>query len=86
MSTNERRRVVVTGLGAVTPLGIGMQVTFERLLRGESGIDHIRRWDPSDLGVRIAGEVPQFRPQDYLPNCCCKSVRTCATAGCSRCP
>ena len=67
MSTNERRRVVITGLGAVTPLGIGMQVTFERLLRGESGIDRIRRWDPSDLGVRIAGEVPEFRPQDYMP-------------------
>jgi len=52
------RRVVVTGLGLLTPLGYGVDVTWERLVGGESGIDAILGCDVSDLACRIAGEIP----------------------------
>jgi 3-oxoacyl-[acyl-carrier-protein] synthase II len=54
------RRVVVTGLGAVTPLGNTAPETWERALAGESGIDWIRAFDPSDFPVRVAAEVKDF--------------------------
>jgi 3-oxoacyl-[acyl-carrier-protein] synthase II len=57
-----KRRVVVTGLGAVTPLGNDVETTWEGLLAGRSGIGLITRFDPSDLDVRIAGEVKDFDP------------------------
>jgi 3-oxoacyl-[acyl-carrier-protein] synthase II len=52
------RRVVVTGLGLVTPLGCGHKHTWSRLLNGESGIRGIQSFDTSDLPVKIAGQVP----------------------------
>jgi 3-oxoacyl-[acyl-carrier-protein] synthase II len=52
-----RRRVVVTGVGAITPLAQGAKQTWQRALAGESGISCIERWDPSELPVRIAGEI-----------------------------
>lgn len=52
-----RNRVVVTGLGAVTPVGKDVPTTWEGLLKGRSGVDRIRSFDPSDLDVRIAAEV-----------------------------
>jgi 3-oxoacyl-[acyl-carrier-protein] synthase II len=55
-----RRRVVVTGLGAITPLGNDVATTWEGLLAGRSGVDRIRSLDPSDLGVQIAAEVKGF--------------------------
>jgi len=58
-----RRRVVVTGLGAVTPLGNDVPTTWERLLAGQSGIARIARFDPSNLDVQIAGEVKGFDPE-----------------------
>src|SRR6266542_4679350 len=54
------RRVVVTGLGAVTPLGNCVSTTWEGLLRGRSGVGPISLFDASDLGVRFAGEVKEF--------------------------
>jgi 3-oxoacyl-[acyl-carrier-protein] synthase II len=51
------RRVVVTGLGLVTPLGCGVAATWDRLIAGQSGIARITRFDCSDMPVRIAGEV-----------------------------
>src|SRR5918912_1463194 len=54
------RRVVVTGLGAVTPLGNTAPDTWRAALAGESGIDWIRAFDPSDFPVRIAAEVKDF--------------------------
>ncbi|MEX1148068.1 MAG: beta-ketoacyl synthase N-terminal-like domain-containing protein, partial [Sphingomonadales bacterium] len=51
------RRVVVTGLGLVTPLGCGVEVTWKRLLAGQSGAARIARFDPSDLTAQIACEV-----------------------------
>ena len=62
----QRRRVVLTGIGAVTPVGIGREAFWESLLAGRSGIGEVTLFDPSDLPVRIAGEVPDFEPTDYL--------------------
>ena len=56
------RRVVVTGLGAVTPIGADAPSTWRAALAGESGIDFIRSFDPSGFPVRIAAEVKDFDP------------------------
>ena len=56
------RRVVVTGLGLVTPLDIGVPKTWEKLCQGQSGIGPISRFDASRYSVRIAGEVKNFDP------------------------
>ena len=58
------RRVVVTGTGAVTPLGIGVEHVWKRLLAGESGIGAIQSFDVSDLPAKIAGQVPQGTKAD----------------------
>ena len=61
------RRVVITGLGLVTPVGIGVEESWERLCAGKSGIGEITRFDASNFATRIAGEVKDFHPQDFLP-------------------
>ena len=53
------RRVVVTGMGMVTPLGDGVDTNWRRLIAAESGIRSIQAFDTSDLATKIAGEVPQ---------------------------
>ena len=58
----ERRRVVVTGVGAMTPLGLTLQATWRGLLLGKSGIGPITQFDASDLPVRMAGELRGFDP------------------------
>ena len=60
------RRVVVTGLGAVTPLGIRIDTIWDQICHGISGIDTITRFDTHDFSVRIAGEARGFAPEDYL--------------------
>src|ERR1700693_1092026 len=60
------RRVVVTGLGLVTPLGIGVDKNWEALMAGRSGIGPITRFDTSDYPTKIAGEVPDFEPLDWI--------------------
>ena len=60
------RRVVVTGLGIVSPLGTGVDKNWSSLTRGESGIGPITRFDASDLPVQIAGEVTDFVAEDYI--------------------
>src|SRR5215813_13114921 len=52
------RRVVVTGIGLVTPLGSGAKHAWERLIKGESGIRSIQSFDVSDLPCKIGGQVP----------------------------
>jgi 3-oxoacyl-[acyl-carrier-protein] synthase II len=61
-----RRRVVVTGIGPVTPVGIGREEFWGALTGGRNGIRRIERFDPSDLPVRIGGEVGGFDPSEYL--------------------
>ncbi len=55
---SSRRRVVVTGMGIASPLGIGVGTVWSRLLEGRSGIDRIAAFDPSGLQAQVAGEVP----------------------------
>ncbi|MGH2532304.1 MAG: beta-ketoacyl-ACP synthase II [Thermomicrobiales bacterium] len=59
-------RVVVTGVGAITPLGIGSSAFWEGLTAGRSGIRCIEHFDASDLEVKIAGEVRDFIPKDFM--------------------
>ncbi|MFA9560901.1 MAG: beta-ketoacyl-ACP synthase II [Nitrospirota bacterium] len=66
MSEWTPRRVVVTGLGLVTPLGIGVPKTWEKLCQGQSGIGPISRFDASQYSVRIAGEVKNFDPANFI--------------------
>jgi 3-oxoacyl-[acyl-carrier-protein] synthase II len=65
-SDKMNRRVVVTGLGMITPLGTGVEKTWDAICRGESGIGHITRFDTSDFPTKIAGEVKDFNPADYI--------------------
>ncbi|RJQ50323.1 MAG: beta-ketoacyl-[acyl-carrier-protein] synthase II [Nitrospiraceae bacterium] len=60
------RRVVITGLGAVTPLGNDIETTWDNLTKSISGIGHITRFDPAGLSSRIAGEAKNFSPEDYI--------------------
>lgn len=60
------RRVVVTGLGAVTPLGTGVEEFWKGLIQGKSGVGPITRFDASQLPTRIAAEVSEFDPLDYI--------------------
>src|SRR5260370_36497874 len=53
------RRVVVTGLGMVTPLASGVEPTWQRILAGQSGIRRIEKFEVSDISCKIAGQVPR---------------------------
>ena len=61
------RRVVITGLGLVTPLGIGVDETWSALCEGRSGIGEITRFDTTEFTTKIAGEVKDFNAEDFLP-------------------
>jgi len=63
-----RRRVVVTGLGAVTPLAIGVEESWRKLCQGKSGVARITKFDPSGFKSQIAAEVKDFHPEDFLDN------------------
>ncbi|MBI4829482.1 MAG: hypothetical protein HY804_11870 [Nitrospinae bacterium] len=60
------KNVVVTGLGMVTPLGIGVPATWQAALEGRSGVGLITRFDAADYPCRIAAEVKGFEPRDYI--------------------
>jgi len=70
-----RRRVVVTGLGVVAPNGIGKDAFWKNLVAGKSGVDYIRAFDASDYPSKVAGEVRDFVPTDFVP------ARTAKTMG-----
>ncbi|WP_462331628.1 beta-ketoacyl-ACP synthase II [Schwartzia sp. (in: firmicutes)] len=59
-------RVVVTGLGVVSPIGIGREVFWQALMDGKNGIDKITRFDATDYPSQIAGEVKDFDPAEYI--------------------
>ncbi len=74
ISATSMRRVVVTGVGLVTPLGVGTEHVWKRLIAGESGIRSIQNFDVSDLPAKIAGQVPRgetaagdFNADDWVP-------------------
>lgn len=61
------RRVVVTGMSVISPLGLNFQETWENLIQGKPGIGEITSFDASRVDVKIAGEVKNFNPDDYIP-------------------
>ena len=62
-----KRRVVVTGLGLITPVGIGVKESWANIINGQSGIDKITKFDCSTFPSQIAGEVKNFDPLTYIP-------------------
>jgi 3-oxoacyl-[acyl-carrier-protein] synthase II len=72
----QHRRVVVTGVGAVTPLGNTAEESWEAVCKGESGIGVITRFDASDFSSRIAAEVKGFEPGKYIEKKECKKMDT----------
>jgi 3-oxoacyl-[acyl-carrier-protein] synthase II len=62
-----KRRVVVTGLGVVSPVGIGTQTAWNNLVAGQSGITRITKFDPTPFASQIAGEVKGFNAEDFIP-------------------
>ncbi len=66
MLDEKKRRVVITGLGVISPVGIGHEAYWKALLQGRSGIDTLTRFDPSAYDSKIAGEVKDFVPEQYL--------------------
>ena len=63
----ERRRVVITGLGAITPVGLTAVESWQAFKDGACGIAPITQFDPSDMKVKLAAEVKDFVPENYLP-------------------
>lgn len=61
-----KRRVVITGLGAVTPLAAGVEESWRKLCQGKSGVARITKFDPSGFNVQIAAELKDFHPEDFL--------------------
>lgn len=68
-----KRRVVVTGLGAITPIGNNVNEYWENLCKGISGVDTITRFDPKDVKTKFAAEVKNYKPEDHFDR---KEVRT----------
>src|SRR5215468_7172740 len=60
------RRVLITGLGLVTPIGVGVAAFRESLLARKSGVHTFRLFDPQVLPVRFAGEIEEFDPKLYV--------------------
>ena len=60
------KKIVITGMGAVTPVGIGVDEYWKNITAGVSGIDTIKSFDASELAVQVAGEIKDFTPTDYL--------------------
>ena len=68
-------RVVITGFGAITPLGLTAAETWASLCEGKSGISRITAFDPVGFTCKIAGQVPEYRIQNYVPRSHRKAVK-----------
>lgn len=66
MTNNSNKRVVITGIGMVTPVGLDVASSWEALKAGKTGIDHITLFDASQMATRFAGEVKGFKATDYI--------------------
>jgi 3-oxoacyl-[acyl-carrier-protein] synthase II len=62
-----KRRVVVTGLGLITPVGNSVEATWSALMQGQSGVDYIKKFDVEQFSVKFAAEVKDFNELDYIP-------------------
>src|SRR2546428_4279992 len=72
------RRVVVTGLGVISPIGIGAKTFWENLVAGKCGVQRITAFDPSSFPSQIAGEVPAYKIGDYVPKSYRKATKVMA--------
>src|SRR3972149_9077429 len=61
------RRVVITGLGLLPPLGSDREAIWAALLAGKSGIRRVTQFEPNGLPCQIAGEIPDYQPEDHFP-------------------
>src|SRR5438874_6496815 len=72
------RRVVVTGIGVVSPVGIGAAAFWQNLVAGNVGVRRIQQFDPSGFACQIGGEVPAFKIGDYVPKSYRKATKVMA--------
>src|ERR1700709_458162 len=72
------RRVVVTGIGIISPIGIGVAAFWDNLLAGQVGGRRIGEFDPSGFASQIAGEVPAFKISEYVPKSYRKATKVMA--------
>ena len=63
----KEQKLVITGMGAVTPIGIGVDAYWSALVEGQCGVGKITRFDASELPVQIAAELKDFDPAAYMP-------------------
>ncbi len=61
-----KERLVITGMGAVTPIGIGVETYWNNLIAGKCGVERITRFDPKESPVKIAAQVKNFNPDDFM--------------------
>lgn len=66
MKTNNQRRVVISGLGVVSSIGVGIEEFWENLIAGKSGISEIKSFDTSQFPIHMGGEVKNFKPEDFI--------------------
>src|SRR5881394_1511328 len=71
-------RVVITGIGVISPIGIGAKAFWENLLAGEVGVRRIQLFDPSGFPCQISGEVPAYKIGDYVPKSYRKATKVMA--------
>lgn len=62
-----QNRIVITGMGAVTPIGVGVEAFWNNLIQGACGIGPIRQFDSATIPIKLAAEVKDFHPEDLLP-------------------
>src|ERR1700722_17605956 len=72
------RRVVITGIGVISPIGIGTAAFWTNLIAGQVGIRRISSYDPSGFPCQIAGEVPPYKINDYVPKSYRKATKVMA--------